>query len=432
MKQKSLYLDVNATTRPHPQVIDKLPAWAAHWGNPSSVHGWGRDAKKVLRQAHRSIGKRFGVAPVECIFTSGGSESNTLAIFGSLRALRRKKSQRKTVILGGIEHPSVAKVAPVLESMGYEVITIPVSKSGIYDLKFFENALGENVALVSVMWANNEIGTLAPISEMLIKAHGAGALFHSDCVQTLGKVPISLQSVPVDYASFSAHKFGGLKGAGILFVRKSSPLDPITLGGGQERGRRAGTENLIAIAAMAEAVEQLPPWAFDQSSDLSLISKSKDGLPLSSHEGRSEVSSAGSSAVTAWGQKRDQMEQWILDEISGIEILGRQAPRLPNTSCLIVDGVDGEALMIHMDLRGYGVSTGAACSSGNPEPSPVLLNIGIERSRAQNSLRLSLPIEVSLPQLRDFVSSLGEVVTHLRQLISSMEPSPERGDHDHL
>lgn len=459
MKQIPLYLDVNATTRPHPQVLENLPQWVQCWGNPSSIHQWGREAKKILRESRRSIAKRLGISPVECIFTSGGSEANGLAIFGSLKGLRARGNRRNRVILGSIEHPSVAKTAPVLRSMGYDVKILPAQREGFYDERIFHELLTDDVALVSVMWANNELGTIAPIKAFVEKAHGVGSLFHSDCVQTLGKIPVDFSQAGVDYASFSGHKFGGLKGAGFLYVKKGSPLESVINGGGQERGRRAGTENLLAIRAMAEAVNQLPSDLFQ--TDRSLTNPSPYGLstanlsspnlspvilspvtltsvncsssdfvptePTPLHE--EPLQSQWPQWVKDWAARRDQLEAWMEAEIPGLEILGRPGPRLPNTSCLILDGVDGEALMIQLDLKGYGVSTGAACSSGNPEPNPVLLSLRIPRHRAQNSLRLSLPCEVTLPQLRDFVTSLGAVVTHLRRL-AGFSDTGERQGHD--
>lgn len=305
-----------------------------------------------------------------------------MAIKGSLLEIRRKNPTKNKIVIGGIEHPSVHKQSQQWRDMGFEVEMIPVSRKAEYDLEFFKMAVDENTALVSVMLANNELGVLAPLQEMIEWAHQQGALFHSDMVQGLGKLPLDLQKYPVDLASFSSHKIYALKGAGLVFCRKGTPFTAITMGGSQERGRRAGTENLASIASMALMVETLDS---QQIVD--------DLTPL-----------------------RDLFEKTISEQIAGVEILGKTAARLCNTSCFTIAGSNAESLLMNLDIRGFSVGTGAACSSGNPEPSPVLLGMGLTREEAQSSLRISLGKDTTQDQVLQLAEQLRQVVEHLRTL----------------
>ena len=382
MTQGNIYLDFNATT-PVDSTLNKLwPIWVEMWGNPSSIHHHGRGPKKLLREARRGLALGLGVHPLELVFTSGGSEANNLALKGCLVELKKKSPQRHRVLLGSIEHPSILKQKKSLEEMGFEVVLIPVSAEGLYDLEFYKNNLDERVALVSVMLANNEVGVVAPLSEMVPLAHESGALFHSDMVQCLGKKSFDLKTLDVDLASFSSHKVYAFKGAGLLYVKKGTPLRPIIEGGSQERGRRAGTENLVAIASLAHQVENLKIEEFE-----------KQIQPL-----------------------RDEMEQKMLESISGLKILGLGVERLVNTSSFLIPGTSGESLLMNLDIKGFSVGTGAACSSGNPEPSPVLLALGLSREEAQSSLRVSLGKTTTQEHIQSFVRALKEVVDHLRKL----------------
>lgn len=389
MTQKAIYFDFNATTPVDPQVLFKLPEWLTLWGNPSSIHFHGRGAKKLLRESRRSMAQALDVHPLELIFTSGGSESNNLAIKGSLQEIKKKNPGKNTVIIGSIEHPSVLKQISQIKEMGFEVKKVPVSPSGEYDLSKYDEWMNESVALVSIMLANNEIGMIAPIREMCEKAHGVGAVFHSDMVQCLGKISFSLKDLDVDMASFSSHKVYALKGSGALYVKKGTPFSARTLGGSQERGRRAGTENLAAVASFAHMIEQLNPQSFKETL-----------APM-----------------------RNQFEDWIIKNIEGVRVLGSSVERLPNTTCFLVDSVNAEMMLMNLDIRGFSVGTGAACSSGNPEPSPVLLALGLTRDEAQSSLRVSLGKDTTQEDVMALAQNLKEVVEHLRQLEESQEVS---------
>ncbi|MEM7646164.1 MAG: cysteine desulfurase family protein [Pseudomonadota bacterium] len=335
-----------------------------------------------MREARRSLAQTLNCHPLELVFTSGGSEANNLAVQGCLKGLLRTQPQRKKVLLGSIEHPSVLKQALAIENLGFEVITIPVDQNGNYDLEFYKQNLSEQVALCSVMLANNELGVIAPISEMVQMAHSVGAKFHSDLVQALGKFPFSLSELGVDLASFSSHKVYALKGAGLLYVKKGTPLDSLFFGGAQERYRRAGTENLMAIASFAMMADLLKPEKFVEQV-----------TPL-----------------------RDRFEELIAESIPGLHVLCQSNQRLANTSSFMVNGVSGESLLMNLDIRGFSVGTGAACSSGNPEPSPVLLSIGLSHEQAQSSLRVSLGVHTTLEQVEDLAKNLEEVVGYLRKL----------------
>lgn len=387
MTQSNIYFDFNATTPVAAEVVDRLGEWVQWWGNPSSIHHHGRGPKKIMREARRSMAQVLGVHPLEIVFTSGGSESNNLAIQGFLSAIKTRDPKRKKVIIGSIEHPSVLKQIPWIESMGFEVLKIPVNPQGEYDLDFYHSHLNDSVALVSVMYGNNEVGVLSPLKDMVEKAHQVGAFFHSDLVQCLGKKTFSLQELNVDLASFSSHKVYALKGSGFLYVKKGTPLEPILFGGAQERGRRAGTENVLAIASLSFMVEKSQPQVFEETI----------------------------------GPLRDFFESEISSQIEGVEILGAKQPRLANTSCFCVSGVSGESLLMNLDIRGFSVGTGAACSSGNPEPSPVLLAMGLTHEQAQSSLRISMGRSTSKEQVQALVKNLVEVVAHLRALQMEME-----------
>lgn len=387
MTQSNIYFDFNATTPIDPLVQQKLGEWLALWGNPSSIHLHGRGPKKLLRESRRGIANHLGCHPLELVFTSGGSEANNLAIKGAVAEIHKKDPKRTKILMGAIEHPSVLQQTSYLQSQGFEVLTIPVSAEGQYDLEFLQTHLDETVALVSVMLANNEVGVIAPIKKIVKLAHEVGAFVHSDMVQALGKMSFNLKEIDVDLASFSSHKIYALKGSGILYIKKGTPLMALVDGGSQERYRRAGTENLLAIASFALMIEQMDPQKM----------------------------------MTEIKPLRDQFEATIQQEIRGVHILCGEQKRLPNTSCFYVDGVSGESLLMNLDIRGFSVGTGAACSSGNPEPSPVLLALGLTRDQAQSSLRISMGRGTTSEQVESLSKALQEIVEHLRSIDAEEE-----------
>jgi cysteine desulfurase len=386
---KRIYLDHNATTPVAESVRDQLVSWVEHWGNPSSIHQSGRGPKALMRESRDKIAKALGANPLELIFTSGGSESNNLALKGVFEAMKKNeqfgRSPRHRYLFSDVEHPSVRRAAEYLVEQGAEVAFIPVLRDGSIDLARYEELLDDRVALVSVMLANNETGNLFPVKEMAARAHAYGALFHTDAVQALGKIPVDLSELGVDLASFSGHKFYALKGSGLLFCRRGLSIESQIHGGGQERHRRGGTENLLAIAS------------------LGFMCGFKDQIASRANEVEC---------------LRNRMEARILEEIRGVHLTGAESPRLPTTSSLVIDGVDGETLLMNLDMKGFSVSTGAACSSGSPEPSPVLLAMGLTRHEAQSSLRVGLGWGTTLAEIDAFVETLKVVIAHVRSLQS--------------
>jgi cysteine desulfurase len=376
MSQNLIYLDHNATTPLHPHVKSWLMEGHHIFGNPSSIHWAGRESKNAIRNARAAISQFLNVSPLEIIFNSGASESNNTVIRSFFNT-----SKRNEFICSEVEHPSVLKTMLELESKGAVVHKVPVNREGFLDLEFYKSVLSEKTALVSIMMANNETGNLFPIKELCSLAHSVGAYFHTDAVQAMGKLDFNMAELGVDYASFSGHKFYALKGTGVLYAKKGSPQIPLITGGAQERNRRGGTENVLGIISFGRMCE-LKNQVLDQ--------------------------------VTKIQQLRDQLQQRILKEIPGCTVTGGGAPRLPNTLSLVIDQIDGETLLMNLDIKGYAVSTGAACSSGNPEPSPVLLAMGLSRQEAQGSLRISIGWENTPEELNQFCEDLKKSVQRLR------------------
>lgn len=386
MDHQKIYLDHNATTPVDLKVFDYASKIINEWGNPSSIYSLSRQPKKILRETRKSCANFLNVNPLELIFTSGGSESNNLALKGLLKLF--KKETKDTIIVSSVEHPSVLKTSLYLESIGMRVLRIPVSREGELDQDFLKTALIKNkVGLVSVMAANNETGVIHPISTISEEVHRNGALLHSDTVQLIGKTHFNFQDLEVDLASFSSHKFYSLKGSGLLFSRKGLQLESLIHGGGQERSRRAGTENTLAIGCMQVMIENM--------------------VELEGH-------------IDGTRALRDKFETKLLEMFTGIEITGRGQERLSNTSHLVVKGVDGENLLMNLDLKGFEVSTGAACSAGSPEPSPALLAMGYTQAEAQSSLRLSFGKGNTEGDANKLLDVLSEVIPHLRQIKSQI------------
>ncbi len=382
-----VYLDHNATTPVDPSLFELVPTWMSQFGNPSSIHQASRGPRTLIREARVKIAELLNVSPLEIVFTSGASEGNNTVI----KAIwDRRGKERPEFLCSAVEHPSVIKAMQSIEKKGAVIRWIPVSKEGALDLNFVKMHLGSKTALVSVMSANNETGTLFPVAEIVDLAKAAGALVHSDCVQMFGKHTLDLKKLGVDYATFSGHKFYSLKGSGFMYAKKTAPLENLIDGGAQERFRRGGTENTVGIAAMGHMAGKM--------ATMDLVGK-----------------------VSELGQLRDAMEARLVAEIPELYITAQKSPRLTNTSHMMIAGIDAETLLINLDLDGFCVSTGAACSSGNPEPSPVLLAMGFTRFEAQTSLRVSLGWGSKADDLEKFVQRLGEIVSRLRQMKKELE-----------
>lgn len=375
---RRVFLDHNATTRPSERALSVLE-FSEIWGNPSSIYESGRRAKAHINRARRSFAEYLGVKAGEIIFTSGGSEANNLALRGMLKAL--KKNKKTKILSTWVEHPSVVKTLDeIAKDELFDVLRVPVSlEKGMDYQKIEEELKSGSVGLVSMMSANNETGEIFDINAIGELCEKYGCWLHSDMVQVLGKMPVDVSKVHL--ASFSGHKFYSLKGTGVLFQRKGVPLEAFIRGGGQERGRRAGTENALSIMSFGAQLEA-----------------------LSELEERAE----------SIARLRDQMEEMISREIQGVRFIAKERERLPNSSMVLIEGLNGETLLMNLDLKGFEISTGAACSSGNPEPSPVLLGMGLSPVEASGSLRISLGWQTTGEEVDLFVSSLKEIVERLR------------------
>ena len=378
-----IYLDHNATTPLHPAVVDTMTrVLREEFGNPSSVHHFGQKAKSVIDQARSAVAALVGGDPSEVVFTSGGTESDNFAIRGVAEALER--SGRRHLIATSIEHEAVLNTLKALAKRGWTTTLLAVDQSGIVSPDALRDALTDQTALVSVMHANNEIGTIQPIAELARLAHERGALFHTDAVQTACKIPLDVKALGVDLLSISAHKFYGPKGVGTLWMRRGLRLLPLMSGGKHERGRRAGTENVAGIAGMGEAATHARAKMSDEAPRLAAL--------------------------------RNRLEDAVLRTVPGTAINGARTSRVANTTNISFDRIEAESLLIALDLEGVAVSTGSACSSGTLEPSHVLKAMGFPAHRTQNSIRFSLGAANTEAEIDRVAAILPGVVEKLRNL----------------
>ena len=377
------YLDHNATTPLAPAVLETVTAvLREQFGNASSVHMFGQLAKAQVDGARAAVADLIGARPQEIVFTSGGTEADTLAIRGVAEAAA--PSRKRHLVASAIEHEAVLKTLKALNRQGWTTTLVPVSGDGIVEPEALEAALTDETVLVSVMHANNEIGAVQPIAELAALAHRCGALCHTDAVQSAGKLPLAVDQLGVDLLSLSAHKLNGPKGVGALWVRRGLRLVAGQTGGGQERNRRAGTENVPGIAGFGAAARLAA--------------------------GAVEAGAADTAAL------RDRLETGILDNVPGTVVNGDRERRVPNTTNISFEGVEAESLLIALDLEGVAVSTGSACSSGTLEPSHVLRAMGCSPHRTQSSIRFSLGLGNTTEQIDHVVGILPGVVGKLRTL----------------
>jgi cysteine desulfurase len=378
MDHDRIYLDHNATTPLRTEVLDAmLPYLGAVFGNPSSIHGYGQEARRAVDKARQQVADLIGARPAEIVFTSGGTEADNLALRG-----RVSGAERPHVVTSAVEHPAVLNTCQDLERHGVEVAYLPVDASGRVAPSALEAALRPSTCLVSVMLANNDVGTLQPIEALAQITAQRGLPLHTDAVQAAGKLPLNVDRLGVDLLSLSSHKIYGPKGSGALYVRQGTHLKPQLTGGEHERGLRAGTENVAAIVGFGEA------------------------CALAGAELKREAAQ-----LTAL---RDRLQAGILARIEGAGVNSLEAPRLPNTLNVGIRGLEGEDLLMNLDLLGIAASTGSACSSGTVEPSHVLIAMGLTRVQAASALRFSLGRDNTEQDVDRTLAKLEQVVAALR------------------
>ena len=379
---KKIYLDNAATTPTDPRVLQAmLPCFTEIYGNPSSLHAFGQTAKHLVEEARQTIATFIGASPEEIIFTSGGTESNNSVIEGIAHARREKGNH---IITSKIEHHSVLEPCHFLEKQGFEITRIPVDEYGLVNPVDVQKAIKDSTILISIMHANNEIGTIQPIAEIGKIARGKSIYFHTDAVQTFGHLPINVNELNVDILSASGHKLNGPKGVGILYVRKGVRMAPFMLGGDQERGRRASTHNVPGIAGFGKAVELAKEEMGKEMEKLTFL--------------------------------RNMLIDGILTKIEHSRLNGHPSQRLPNNVNISFSYIEGESMLLNLDMEDIACSTGSACTSSSLEPSHVLLAIGLPHELSHGSLRFSLGRETSEDDIRCVLAVLPGIVDKLRSI----------------
>ncbi|MCL4533877.1 MAG: cysteine desulfurase NifS [Bacteroidetes bacterium] len=379
---KVVYMDHSATTAVHPKVLDAmLPYFSERFGNASSIYGLAREARRALDQSRQTLAEGIGAKPEEIIFTSGGTESDNLALKGVADALRSKGNH---IITSAIEHHAILHVCEYLSKRGYEITYLPVDKHGIVDPDAVGRAITEGTVLVSIMHANNEVGTIEPIAEIGRICKERKVVFHSDGVQAVGKLPIKVDELGVDLYSISAHKFYGPKGVGALYVRRRTPLIPQAQGGSQERNRRAGTENTAGIVGLATAIAMAEERRDDYNRKV--------------------------------GALRDRLIAGIQERIPSVCLNGHPTRRLSNNVNFCFQYVEGESILLNLDLMGVAASSGSACTSASLEPSHVLLAMGVQPEIAHGSVRLTLGYDNTEQEVDYVLSILPEIIERLRSM----------------
>lgn len=384
---KTIYLDNNATTRVAPEVLEAmLPYLSDLYGNPSSAYTFGGRVAREIREAREQVASLLGASPDEIIFTSCGSESDNTAIMSALDTEKDKTH----IVTSRVEHPAIKVLCGHLAKQGYKVTEIPVDREGRLDMNRYRESLTPDTAMVSLMWANNETGVVFPVEEAAQMAKDRGVLFHTDAVQAVGKIPIDLNNSAVDMMSISGHKLHAPKGVGVLYVRKGTKFSPFLIGGHQEHGRRGGTENAAGIIALGKACE--------------LAAKNME-------EENTRVRGL-----------RDKLEKEILNKVPNSRINGGLAERLPNTSNISFEFIEGEAILLLMDELGICASSGSACTSGSLQPSHVLRAMGVPFTMAHGSIRFSLSIFNTEKEIDFVVEEVPPIIEKLRSFSPFWKP----------
>jgi cysteine desulfurase len=387
--EKVYYFDSNATSRVAPEVAKEMePFFNELYGNPSSMHFFGGGNQKYLDLARSRVANLLGADPSEIIFTSCGTESDSTALWSALRAWPDKKH----IITTKVEHPAVLNVCKFLEGQGYRVTYLPVDEVGRLNLEDLKAALTPETALVSIMWANNETGVIFPVEEAARITHAKGALFHTDAVQAVGKLPVNLKETKIDMLSLSGHKLHAPKGIGVLYVRKGARFAPFMMGGHQEHGRRAGTENVPYIAGLGKAAE------------LAAANLEKENTRVK--------------------DLRDRLESGLLAAIKNTRVNGGGAPRLPNTTNISFEYIEGESILLMISELGICASSGSACTSGSLEPSHVLMSMAVPQTYAHGSIRFSLSVYNTQEEVDYIIKVFPPVIERLRAISPFADGKP--------
>ena len=376
------YVDNNATTMVAPEVLDAMmPYFSTNYGNPSSMHSFGGNVAGAIKTARENVSNLIGAAPEEVVFTSCGTESDGTAI----RAAIESYPDKKHLVTSRVEHPAIKNLYEALAKKGYRTTFVPVDSKGRLDIDYLYNSLSDDTAIVSLMWGNNETGVIFPIEEISLEVKSRGILFHTDAVQAVGKIPMNVTETGVDMLSLSGHKFHAPKGIGALYIRKGTKFSPFMVGGHQEFGRRGGTENTASIIGLGKAAE------------LAAAHLAENGYERIS-------------------QMRDKLEQTLLDKVPNALINGDPSNRLPNTTSVAFEYVEGEAILLMMNEYGICASSGSACTSGSLEPSHVLRAMGVPFTAAHGSIRFSLSRYNTDDEIDVILEKLPPVIERLREL----------------
>lgn len=377
---KKVYFDHSATTPVNPVVAEEMIRYVTgNFGNPSSIHSWGREVKKAVEEARVKVAIGIGAKPEEIIFTSGGTESDNMAIRGAAYANRLKGNH---IITSAVEHHAVLDSCRALQEEGFSLTVLPVDNYGMISLEDLNEAINDKTILISIMHANNEVGTIQPIFEIGRLAREKGILFHSDTVQSIGKIPVNVDDLQVDFLTISGHKLYAPKGIGVLYIRQGVKWQPVSHGGGQERKHRPGTENVPGIIALGKAVELVAAELQEESQRLAKL--------------------------------RDNIIQGVVNKVPHVQVNGHPVSKLPNLVNFTFEFVEGESLLSNLDVEGVAASSGSACSSGSTEPSHVLLAMGIPTEIARGSLRLTLGKDNNDGDVEYILDILPPIVDRLR------------------
>lgn len=381
---KIIYMDNNATTMVAPEVLETMmPYFSELYGNPSSMHTFGGQVGKIVDEARQKVAQLLCADPTEILFTSCGTESDSTAILSALQA----QPEKRHIVTTRVEHPAVKNLCESLDSLTghkHKLTQLPVESDGTLDLQRYEDSLTDETAIVSVMWANNETGVIFPVEKMAEIAKSRGVLFHTDAVQAVGKIPIDMSKVPVDFLSLSGHKLHAPKGVGALYVRKRTPFVPFVIGGHQEHGRRGGTENVTSIIGLGKACELAGRHITKENTTVKAM--------------------------------RDKLEEGLLKNIPNALLNGHKVDRLPNTANISFEYVEGEAILLHMDRFNICASSGSACTSGSLEPSHVLRAMGVPFTAAHGSIRFSLSVYNNEDEIDFILDKMPPIISNLREM----------------